>query len=119
MNKKYWLRGLVTGIISYALFLLVFVGYAKEAAVYVLPTVALYISPTIPLGLFVGWMYGKMPKVAIFLSFIMIILLIGLEMLIFKNTFYPKPYATPYPIQNGQPYTPQPSIIPGSQYKVN
>ncbi len=91
-NKKYWLRGLVAGIFAYMLFLIVFVGYAKEAAAYVLPNVALYISPTIPIGLFLGWMYGKIPKTVIFLSVVVVVLLIGLEIWIFRNTFYPKPY---------------------------
>lgn len=91
-NRKYWLRGLIAGATVYVLFLIVFVGYAKEAAAYMLPTVALYVSPTIPIGLFLGWMYGKMPKTAILLSIAMVILLIALEMFIFKNTFTPRPY---------------------------
>ena len=116
MNKKYWLRGLIAGVVAWVLFLLVFVGYAKEAAAYVLPTVAFYVSLTIPIGLFLGWMYGEMPKMAIFLSIIVLMLLIGLEILIFRNTFYPQPYSSqpyiPQPsIQNGQPYSPQPNIF--------
>ena len=117
MNKKYWLRGLIAGVVAWVLFLLVFVGYAKEAAAYVLPTVAFYVSLTIPIGLFLGWMYGEMPKMAIFLSIIVLMLLIGLEILIFRNTFYPKSYSPQPGIQNGQPYSPQPSIIPGSTYQ--
>jgi len=107
MNKKYWLRGLVGGIITGVLFLVVFIVYAKEAALYALPVVLPYISLTIPIGLFLGWMYGKMPKTAVFLSVVAAVFLIGLEVFIYRNTFGNTFHVAPQPsIQNGQFYTP-------------
>ena len=117
-NKKYWLRGLVAGVIFYILFLLItyillFIlghGQATTALANGLSVIAGYISPILPLGLLIGWIYGKIPKLAILLSVLVLIFMIGLELLIVKNTFYPQPY-TPQPsVYNGQPYIPQPSL---------
>src|ERR1035437_6412649 len=110
MNKRYWFRGLVAGIIFYVFFL-VFTylllimlshGQAMNALANGISVIAIYISPIIPLSLLIGWIYGKMPIIAILLSIIIIVFMAGLEVVIIKNTIYAKPY------------TPQPSIVPGS-----
>lgn len=106
-TKRYWLRGLVTGIILYILFLaliyaiwFVFTGgLALGALANGISVIAIYISPIIPLSLFLGWVYGKAPIIAILISVLTIIILLGLGFLIVNNTIFPKPKI------------PQPSVV--------
>jgi len=95
MNKKYWLIGLIAGILFYVLFVLIaylFIAYIGRGGdvgmggALIMAAVVNYLWPVIPLGLFIGWMYAKMPKIAIFLSIIFFVLLSGLEVLILKNS---------------------------------
>ncbi|KKQ19038.1 MAG: hypothetical protein US45_C0061G0006 [Candidatus Nomurabacteria bacterium GW2011_GWA1_37_20] len=60
MQKKYWLRGLITGIIIYALVVLVvFVTDKGEMAGIVTAAIVAYFSPVILVCLLIGWLYGK------------------------------------------------------------
>ena len=102
MNKKYWLKGLITGIIIYALcvlgayFFIVYSApkgnYFGEALALIVGFVIYYLSPAIPLGLLIGWMYGKVPKIAVFLSIIVFVSMVCIEVLIIKNAFFPPPF---------------------------
>jgi ABC-type polysaccharide/polyol phosphate export permease len=69
-NKKYWLRGLIAAVVGYVLsFLILYIcltALAGKDGSYafglVLPILAVYFSPVILLGLFFGWIYGKINK---------------------------------------------------------
>ena len=106
MNKKYWLKGLITGIIIYALcvlgayFFIVYSApkgnYFGEALALIVGFVIYYLSPAIPLGLLIGWMYGKVPKIAVFLSIIVFVSMVCIEVLIIKNNKGMSPIKLPY-----------------------
>ena len=60
MQKRYWLRGLVTGIVvDMLVVLIVFVTDRGEMAGIFTATVVAYFSPVIILGAIIGWIYGK------------------------------------------------------------
>jgi hypothetical protein len=60
MQKRYWLRGLITGIVTHGLFVLaVYVLGSGDWKSYITLLLAVYCSPIILFGLFLGWLYGK------------------------------------------------------------
>jgi hypothetical protein len=64
MNKKYWLRGLLTGLVIYVLAVLIAYVTDNGPEFRGLATliIAVYSLPVIPIGLLVGWIYGKSKK---------------------------------------------------------
>ena len=62
-KKRYWLRGLITGLIIYLLAVLIVYLTNIESAfgpVWQTEMMAVYVLPIIPfISLFVGWLYGK------------------------------------------------------------
>jgi hypothetical protein len=65
MKKRYWLRGLVIGIVVYVLvvvyyFVINLPGELEQPWPFFATKIALlFLSPAIPLGLLIGWLYGK------------------------------------------------------------
>ncbi|MFA6256749.1 MAG: hypothetical protein WCT29_00350 [Candidatus Paceibacterota bacterium] len=66
-QKIYWLRGLIGGVIAYVLFLFILYiclsrlggGDGEYAFGLILPIIAPFLLPVIPLGAFIGWFYGR------------------------------------------------------------
>ena len=64
MNKRYWLRGLLIGFVVYFLSIIVMLiisafVYEDGWGLYLLPSAIGRLWPQIFLGLFLGWLYGK------------------------------------------------------------
>ena len=62
MNKKYWLRGLITGAIFWLL-MIIFIYWRNVSdginPEFAIKAVGVVYSPVILVGLLIGWFYGK------------------------------------------------------------
>ena len=67
-HKKYWLRGLIIGIIVYILIVAYYfvINLSGELQVpwpfFATKIMLVFISPAILLGLLIGWLWGKVKK---------------------------------------------------------
>ena len=67
MQKRYWLRGGVVGAIFYAICFLTAYAFETQnpnstASGIGLLVVMIFSLPVIPVGFFIGWLYGKIKK---------------------------------------------------------
>ncbi len=68
MKKRYWLRGLITGVVIYVFALIVVYILAlgdEWGPGFAVMIAGIYFSPIIVLGLLVGWAWGNMKKMLI------------------------------------------------------